>query len=257
MQELEQNIAWSPAEPSPKSTFAEILAEDRHHKPLAYEQAMARMFRNIPIAGRSALDIGSGRGLTTIWLAMQGAQRVVSMEPEMEGSTSGVIQLQRDRLNKLSLRQVEFVTTDFQHYEPDEKFDIVVSNASINHLDESEKNAMHDRDTFESFVVIAKKMKELLNPDGVAVITDASRHGFFSLARAFGMPKRLCYYSKTIEYKIHQNAGTWKKIFLEGGFRGIEIEHPIPHAFRHVEPLFNNAVASFFLQGSFILRARS
>ena len=75
------------------------------------------------------------------------------------------------------------------------------------------------------------------------------------MARAVGVPKRLCYYSKSINYKIHQNAATWKKIFVEAGFERVEIDYPIPYVFRHIDPVVNNAVASFFLQGSFILRA--
>lgn len=238
-----------------REAFATILAEDRHDKPEAYEFRMRRMFRGIDIPGKTVVDVGSGRGLTSLWTALQGAKRVVSMEPEMDGSRSGAVQIQRERVAKLGLDQIEIVTTDFQHYQPDEPFDILVSNASINHLEESEHHALRDRKTFETFVGIATQMKHWLRPGGVAAITDASRYGLFSMARAYGVPQRYCYYSKTIDYKIHQNAGTWRTIFKEAGFRRVEIEHPFPYALRYFEPVVNNAVASFCLQGAFILRA--
>ena len=142
-----------------QDSFSLVLAEDRHHKPWAYEYSMQRMFRGVPVSGKSVIDIGSGRGLTSLWLAMQGARRVVSMEPEMDGSRSGAVQLQRERISKLRLDQMDLVTSNFQHYQPQELFDVTVSNASINHLEEFELHALRDRKTFESFVKIASRMK--------------------------------------------------------------------------------------------------
>lgn len=239
-----------------ESKFAKILAEDRHDKPIAYDHAMRHIFKGIPIGGKSALDIGSGRGLTSCWLALKGASRVVSMEPEMEGSRSGAVQLQRERKAFLDLSNLEIITTDFQNFNTSEKFDIVVSNASINHLQESDKHALYDTATFNAFVQIATKMRQLTLPDGVVVVTDASRFGFFSLARSLGLPRKYCLYGKSINYKIHQNAVVWKKIFVEAGFRNIEISYPVPFGLRNLGVLAVNRVANFFLHGSFILRAR-
>lgn len=252
--DLEQVVPPGKAVPV-RETFAKVLAEDRHDRPEAYEFRMRQMFRGIEIPGKSAVDVGSGRGLTSLWMALQGARRVVSMEPEMDGSRSGAVQVQRERIERLGLEQVEIATTAFQDYQPGELFDIVVSNASINHLEESEHHALRDRKTFDTFVEIAAQMKQWLRPGGAAAITDASRYGLFSLARSFGVPKQLCYYSKTINYKIHQNAGTWRKIFREAGFQEIEIEYPFPYGLRHLGPVVNNPAASFCLQGSFMLRA--
>src|SRR5690606_18843196 len=42
--------------------------------------------RDAPIAGKSVLDIGAGRGLFTCYMALKGARHVVALEPDGDGS---------------------------------------------------------------------------------------------------------------------------------------------------------------------------
>ena len=217
---------------------------------------MHQMFHGLNIRDAVVLDIGSGRGLTSLWLALQGARYVVSMEPELGGSRSGVLHLQRKRIADLELEQIEIVTSDFEQYLPQQLFDLIVSNASINHLDESERDARRDSDTFESFVEIAKQIRSWLRPGGTAVITDACRYSFWTQAMRFGLPRRLCYSRlRTIEWRLHQQPAVWKQIFFAAGFSRCSIDYPVPFRLKKFAPIINSAPASWLLQGEFIMRA--
>ena len=51
---------------------------------------------------------------------------MVSLEPELVGSTAGVIETQQRRCAELGVR-VETVPADFNTWETDERFDVIVS----------------------------------------------------------------------------------------------------------------------------------
>ena len=236
--------------------FESILKEDNHDKPMGYQYMMEEMFGNVKIEGSEILDVGSGRGLTSVYMALNHAKRVVSMEPELDGANIGVINLQKERIEKLALNNIELITDDFNQTQIQDKFDILVSNASINHIKESEQHALKDKPTYDSFQTIAKRFAELLKPGGVAVVTDACRNAFFPMIRRAGLfPKNWCPYGRNINLKIHQDPKVWQKIFLGAGFKRAEIDYPVPYKLRSFRPMLNNPVANYFLQGCFILRA--
>lgn len=50
-----------------------------------------QLFKNIDFRNKTLIDIGGGNGLFSFYAALNGAKKVVVMEPEFDGSTSGVI----------------------------------------------------------------------------------------------------------------------------------------------------------------------
>ena len=72
------------------ATYRQILARDRHHHPEAFAYMLAQLFAGIDLKDRRVLEVGSGRGILSAYLGLQGAS-VVSLEPEGVGSTAGVI----------------------------------------------------------------------------------------------------------------------------------------------------------------------
>ena len=236
--------------------FHQFLSEDGHDNVPGYNYQKSQMFRGIDLKGKRLLDIGSGRGLTAIWALEQGCEFVSSMEPEEAGSRNGMIDLQRDRFNACGHSNYKFLTCTFQEFDNQgDTFDVIVSNASINHIHESQKNAMKDAETYGIFVDIAKRIHALLNPGGVAVVTDACRNSAFGIAKSLGLPNRFCLGRKTIDPLIHQDGSVWKRIFRDAGFSRIELSYPIPYRLRLLEPALNNAFVNFFLMSRFILRA--
>lgn len=126
--------------------LADLMRLDGHHNPDALAYTWGRMFAGVDLQARRALEIGSGRGLLSAYMALRGAAHVTSMEPELVGSTSGVVAAQRRSLAAMGLDGVvEVVQADFNTWDAaGATFDVIVSRASLNHLYPADTNASSD-----------------------------------------------------------------------------------------------------------------
>jgi SAM-dependent methyltransferase len=246
-----------PSEPSMPPAYVEMLSRDGHDSVPAFLHATTRLFRGIDFRGKRVLEIGSGKGLLALYMAMQGAMRVVSLEPELVGATSGVIATQRRRVAILGLTNVDLVTADFNVWDPgQDRFDVILSRASLNHLYASDRHALHDAETYCNYLRIARQIRRLLEADGVFIATDACRYALFSLLRGIGVRRPWRWQRSGVNWRHHQNPGIWARIFCDAGFEHVTVDYPVPYRCRRVAAVANTAVANFFLQGTFILRAR-
>lgn len=249
-----ERIASSPQR---RQAFEAMLVEDGHGDLERYCWAASRFFGDVDLRGKRVLEIGSGKGLTAMFMGLQGAASVVSMEPGLAGSRSGVLAVQQRRIAALGLGDVsELIDADFNTWDPaGRQFDIVVSQASINHLYESPHHALKHRETYERYSAICGKVRSILADGGVFCVTDASRYGFFAMTKRFGIVPPWTKRRVSINWRIHQNAGVWRKILLGSGFSRTEIDYPVPYALRRLGPAVANPVANFFLRAAFIIRA--
>jgi SAM-dependent methyltransferase len=86
-----------------------------------------RLFAGIDLEGKTMLDIGCGHGRMGLWAAARGARRVVGLEPEAEGSSSGMQEAFDAAARRVGLaNRVELVTKPLQEYEIAERFDVVL-----------------------------------------------------------------------------------------------------------------------------------
>lgn len=237
-------------------SYVEMLVRDGHQNVPGFLHASAELLRDTPLAGRRVLEIGSGRGMMAILMALQGPSHVVSMEPELVGATSGVIADQRRRVEAFGLTNMSVEPADFNTWTCDNgAFDVIVSRSSLNHLYATDKHALRDRTTFDNYVVVASKIHRLLSPGGTFIATDACRYAFFTMSRNLGVRRPWRWKRTGVDWRHHQNPATWAAIFRKAGFRDVTVHFPVPYRLRAMAPLVDTAVANFFLKGSFILRA--
>ena len=88
------------------------------------------------------------------------------------------------------------------------------------------------------------------------VASDACRYAFFSGLREFGVRRPWQRKRSGVDWRHHQNPGTWTRIFREAQFSSVQIVYPAPYRLRMLSPVVDTAIANFFLQGVFVMRAR-
>lgn len=236
--------------------YLDMLRADGHDSPPAFFRAAAGIFRGVELRDKRVLEIGSGRGLMALYAALQGAAKVVSIEPELVGATSGVIAVQRQRVSTLGVRNVIVVPADFNAWNPgDARFDVVLSRASINHLYQSDRHALEDRATYSNYLRVVRKIHDTLAPGGVFIATDACRYALFTRLRKFGIRRPWRWQRSGVDWRHHQNPSTWARIFRDAGFSRTEVHYAVPYKLRHLGLVVNTAAANFFLSGTFIIQA--
>lgn len=239
--------------------YSKILAEDGHDYLPAVLYKYRQRFKGINFKDKKVLEIGSGKGLVAIYVAMMGARQVVSMEPELDGSSSKAINIQKNRIKKFHLKNITLLTKDFNSWDPQgEKYDIVLSMSSINHLYEVPFNAKYHEETNLFYTKIAEKIHSVLEPNGVAVIVDACRYGLFFAIKNLGIPRPWNLNKKTnVNWRLHQNPAVWKKIFSNGRFSKIDTNYPVPYRLKNYSKIVNTSIANFFLNASFIMHCHA
>jgi SAM-dependent methyltransferase len=176
-----------------------------------YEQ----FFRGYDFTDKYMLDIGGGSGLLTFYAVAHGAKEVICLEPENAGSTSGISDIFNKIKNAGSYNNADILEKKFQDYQMKNRipFDMITSNASINHLDEE---AVIDVNinvvSKNTYKVLVKKMYDMLAPGGVLIIADVSRKNIFN---DIGLKSPIC---KTIEWHKHQNPDIWIRLIESVGF---------------------------------------
>jgi len=215
---------------------------------------MENLFRGVDFAGKRMLDIGGGRGVFSYYAGCMGAAEVVCLEPQVAGSTDDMNVAFRETGAQLKgMENVRLLLDTIQEYDPgDTRFDIILSHASINHLNEDACIRLHrDPAARETYLEIFRKIASMCNPGAWLIACDVSRLNFFG---KIGVRNPM---APVIEWHKHQPPSLWAELLAEAGFGGAEItwgNRRRRNAF--FRALLNNAPVDYFQTSHFCLRMR-
>lgn len=207
------------------------------------------LFGGIDFRNRRVLDIGGGDGVYSFYAGIRGAREVLCLEPEADGSDgciTGAFQRMQAALPDLPVRMERKLVQ--QHHDV-EGYDVIIMNASINHIDEDACARLHrDARAQQIFRGVFAHIARLARPGGRLVVTDCSRRNFFA---ALGLTNPLC---PTIEWHKHQPPAVWARLLEESGFALPRIRwEPLYRFGRAGERLLGNRYAAYFLKSMFRL----
>lgn len=233
------------------SRYYDVVAENKlYASPERLRTYLNYMFRDTDLEGATMLDIGCGAGLGSFYAGCSGARKVVCLEPEAAGSATNITDKFNGLARSLGLDQVILHGITLQEFDPgDEKFDVILLDASINHLDEEAcMKLQRDPAAIETYARLFQKIYDLTADGGKLIITDASRYNFFAM---LGLKNPL---APTIDWRVHQSPTYWARLLSRAGFRNPNI---VWRSFNRVGPigdlLLGNKAAAFFHRSYFRL----
>jgi len=181
--------------------------------PSNLRQYLNILFKDIDFNGKSFLDIGGGTGVFVHFAAWSGATRSVCLEPEHDGSTSGVTEKFSELATALGVQDRATLQTElFQEY-TGEPFDFVLLHNSINHLDEPACiSLIESSESKETYLELFRKLNGIVAPGGSVIICDCGRRNFFA---DLGLKNPVM---PDIEWNKHQQPETWGDLLEQTGF---------------------------------------
>jgi len=178
------------------------------------------LFGNINFKQKAMLEIGGGKGIFSIWASIHGAKDVINLEPLSDGAfdSADVFSKFYRLKERFGLAQIEMLPLKVQAFEcEDSRFDIILSEGSINHLDEESCiNLLNIKKARNNYRNIFQKFSRIMKPGGKIIIVDASSRNYY------GDRKKTNPFAKKIDWKKHQEPETWASLLEEAGF-----QHPI------------------------------
>lgn len=207
------------------------------------------LFRGVDFTDRRVLDIGGGNGIYSFCAAVMGAREVVCLEPLEAGSSGRVAQeFQRIR-GALPAAPVTLDTRTVQQYRGAEGFDVILMNASINHIDEDACiRLLDDPKARDAFRQVFAHIAALAKPGARLIVVDCTRDNFFA---ALGLRNP---FIPAIEWHKHQAPEVWARLLQEAGFGSPSVRwQPLYRFGKAGQRLSSNRAAAYMLKGLFRL----
>jgi len=221
-----------------------------------------RYFASTRVKDKNILEIGAGSGLLSCLLSLAGAKSVTAIEPELTGSSKGMLEKFKQNVETFGLNNVTLIEKKLQDCElPSESFDLAVAIASVNHWDEETCTKLHeDENARKTYVSQFRWIWSSLTIGGQFVVTDLARLNLFSwVSNHWGIPNPL---SPTIEWFKHQQPSLWAQFLKRAGFsqvnwKWLSLGLPNVTASKLLDSrVFNNAILAYLTLSKFVIWAR-
>jgi cyclopropane fatty-acyl-phospholipid synthase-like methyltransferase len=181
-----------------------------------FARCCRQLFRNIDLRGKSVLEIGCGKGLFVIWAALHGAREAIGLEPFAEGAfdASTCYSDFRSMAHQLGVTRAQILPATVQEFDtPGDSFDLVLSVASINHLDEKSCVKLHESPlAVQAYEKIFRRIARMMKRGGTLIVMDAGRRNFFA---DLGLTNPM---SPNIEWFKHRQPRYWSQLLENCGF---------------------------------------
>src|SRR5262245_30004579 len=209
------------------------------------------LFRGIPFNRKQVLEVGCGTGAWAIWAALHGADRVIGLEPEADGSTEQTRKKFGENVSKLGLDGKIVPSRDRLEELTNlaNPLDVVVMFNVINHLDEAAVVVLdRDADALNRYVISLKRLRARMRSGGWVVVADCGRQNFWN---QIGLTAPL---ARSIEWQKHQQPRLWTQVFAASGFRLFDLRWSPLQPFPRITA---NWLVQYLTCSHFVMRLRA
>jgi 2-polyprenyl-3-methyl-5-hydroxy-6-metoxy-1,4-benzoquinol methylase len=216
--------------------------------------ACGQIFRGVDLPGKSLLEIGCGKGVLCLWAALHGAREVIGLEPLAQGAfdSSACHKGFQAMANQLDLPQARISPLTIQEYAgSSNRFDIVLSAASINHLDEESCIRLRESPlAVQVYERLFRRIAAMMKPGGSLIVVDAARRNVFG---DLGLRNPM---TPSIEWFKHQQPEYWAQLLGNCGFGQTNIRWVSGRLLRYVGINALPKFLAYFGQSVFRLEMR-
>ena len=210
------------------------------------------LFKGIELKGKRLLDIGGGKGAYSFPAALKGAEYVLVLEPEIDGSSSGMIDgFRRIHASLENPENIQLITDKLEGFcqSSNQTFDVILMHNVINHIDEDACIKLPDnRAARQTYLSYFDMLAQISAPGARLIVCDCSNRNFW--ARIFGTNPML----KSIEWEKHCAPEEWSALLSEKGFRHIRTSWTSPNLLGRIgQLLLSNKLAAYFTFSHFRL----
>jgi hypothetical protein len=230
--------------------FDSLVKEGLYSNKRNLKMMLNSLFKNVDFSDKKFIEVGGGNGICSFYAALRGSKKVICLEPEGDGSTQGVVDKFNFLNNKLTNNTVILKQEIFQSYNSEgEKFDIILLNNSINHLDENAcMHLLEDSELRIIYKELFTKIWEISNNGAKIIICDCSRYNFFDFIKIRNP------FTPTIEWYKHQAPEVWINMLSEVGFVYKTTRWSSFNTFGNIgKLLFGNKFMAYFLLSHFCI----
>ncbi|MFW5879375.1 MAG: hypothetical protein ACOCUV_00980 [bacterium] len=143
---------------------------------------------------------------------------------------------------------MDVVEQDFWKYQPSSKFDIIIADNCLHHLVENGTYYVDNEKVRHDYVVLCKKIYDLLGDDGVFILKDLDPK--FLLRYVY--PKLYNH----MDWHIHPPYKAWVDMLRAASFRNIKSRAVVPYKLRVLYPCLKHKCFSHFMRGGVVLYCR-
>jgi SAM-dependent methyltransferase len=209
---------------------------------------MESMFEGVSFWDQRVLDIGGGSGWASLYAAASGAREVVCLEPSAAGSSVKAGSPSHNAVVRLSSGRVEIVGQTLQEFAGRDQgsFGVVISNASINHLDETACERLMEPRARRTYEDLCRSIRAQMAGGARLILSDCCR---CNLLESVGLRNPL---RRTIEPSKHWDPSVWIEMFERNGFHCKGVRYLGLNSLRQFgATIMNNRVAAYLGSGDF------
>lgn len=188
----------------------------------------------------------------SFFAAASGARPVICLEPSEAGSNPAMDESFMRYSAGLG-EDVRLVRERFQDLsDADSKYDILLINSAINHLDEEAcRRLPEDQEARARYREIFSQLADLTNLGGDLIIADAARKN------AWGAAKLRSPFAPSIDWSVHAQPSTWVELAEAAGFTDPRVRWRSNNRLGAVgQKFFGNPVGAWLTNSMFVLHMR-
>ena len=215
---------------------------------------VVEQLRGIDLSGKSVLEVGCGKGFTSLFLALFSQATCVTALDENRGvgSPPGVLSI----LTRLSAQlgvenRLAIVEGDIMEMTPDDerlgRYDVIIANQTIHHV--VDHGARYWKDTLvrERYTEAFRQLREFAVPGGTLSVSEVNPYNLWRwIAPDLVFPN--------IVWEGHPPVSAWVDAFRRGGWSDVQVCYSVPYKLRVIGALLSNSMVNLCLRGGVYVR---